>query len=292
MLAIVSSLAKDPVLFGRILARAIRPQMIVLPFLVFVSVLGIYGQIDLGRTGLGYLLLLVVYGAVVLLNDLSDKTIDKVNRRKDIPLANGELTTQEVRAFNIFCTFTSLTLSVLLGWWIICWTLAYLLLGWLYSGPAKLKNNGYVAPAILGVCYGVMPWLLGAIMLGQIPDYILINVMAASFIFVTGIIGFKDFKDVKGDKRAKKLTFLVVYGPKVVRNIAIVAVIVAYAVLLLMNIQDMLMSLFLALMLIISVLILFRTDILKLGRARAMWVGGVRSLFYFSAICALFTSRS
>ena len=186
------------------LARSLRPHMILLSWAVYSCVTIINVGIDFMLIGIGLVLFVALYGIVALQNDLGDIETDKLNNRKDIPYSIGLLTESQLIwtmfALSIVVTLIGLLLSQL----VLLWIGLYILLGYIYSGPLKVKSRGILAALLLGFCYGAVPWLIGASVSGQINEMHLIIAAFASFIFSSGIIVLKDFKDIKGDAATGK----------------------------------------------------------------------------------------
>lgn len=179
----------------------------------------------------GLIWFICVYGVVVIYNDLSDIEVDKLNDRKDIPLVTGEVRQTDLVRLMISLSVVAVIAGSLLGTGAHMLMLMYLCLGWLYSGPANLKSKGVFAPIVLGLCYGVIPWLLGISVagLGATPE--LVWVVVSSFVFTAGFVLLKDFKDLKGDRKTGKNTLLVLYGETTVRRVMLVTTLLAYALL-------------------------------------------------------------
>jgi 4-hydroxybenzoate polyprenyltransferase len=209
-------------------ASLIRPQMSVLPLLVYTSVLAINEELNITNFLVGWLVLLSSYAVVVIYNDIVDIRIDKANNRKDTPLAVGVLSKKEAYYALLTSLIIGLVASTLLSPLTTLWFIAYIALGWLYSGYFTLKDKGYFALTILAICYGAMPWLLG-IFTSNAEFYLdIIVIIFASFMYVFGIISLKDFKDYKGDKKYGKNTVLVAKGPIFTKNLILSITSAAY----------------------------------------------------------------
>jgi len=210
------------------LAQSLRLSSTFLPWILCCSVLLTYSENNAYIYLLSSLLLAVSYGFVTIYNDLSDSEIDIRNQRKDIPFANGEVSRENLRDLLIGLLIIGWLVALFLNVSTLLWLSVYFFLGWLYSGPLDFKGRGLLAVSILGICYGVMPWLLGYSILAQPPTSWAYIIMFASFIFAAGIISLKDFKDVKGDTFYGKRTLLVRYGGRVTHKIIVVSTCVSY----------------------------------------------------------------
>lgn len=204
------------------LAKSLRLPSTSLPWVICCSVLLAYHVGSVWPYVLSSLMLAVSYGFVTVHNDLSDMEIDVKNQRKDVPFANGEVSRKNLRDLLAGLLAVGCAIGIFLGTSTLLWLSAYFFFGWLYSGPLNFKSRGVLASITLGVCYGVMPWLLGYSIMNQAPTPWAYIVMIASFVFTVGVISLKDFKDVEGDTFFGKRTLLVVYGPKVVHRIIVI----------------------------------------------------------------------
>jgi 4-hydroxybenzoate polyprenyltransferase len=271
-----------------IYVQAIRPQMVVLPFGVFAAVVTASVGWQPVELVLGLVFLTCAYGIVTLQNDIADQHIDKLNKRADIPLAAGRMNAHEALRYMMWLLAIAICTAVLLTPHSLLWLAGYNVMGWLYSGPLQLKNNGYLAPAILALCYGVSPWLLAMIVTGGAWPPILLPCIVASFLFVYGIISFKDFKDVKGDRAGGKRTLLVLHGPGVVQRVAQGLVVAAMGVVAAAT-WGTLWPWAACTGAIAGYAVLARKDILVSGEARRRWVGGLR-LFFLTFLVVVFVA--
>jgi 4-hydroxybenzoate polyprenyltransferase len=238
-----------------------------------------------------YLLLAVIaYGIVVIQNDLSDKNIDILNKRKDIPLTNKEITAKSLQIYMFVLIVIGTVLSFMLGPLASLWLASYAFLGWLYSGPINLKSYAYGALFILGISYGMMPWLLP--LSSGIPlNEELISVVLASFVFTAGIISLKDYKDYKGDKKSHKNTLLVNKGAVFTKDFIVWITSSAYLILILYLLWNK-KYLFMAIGLILIVLNWYRlrdNQIITTPAYRGVHGRSLRTIFFLYT-CLLYTS--
>lgn len=194
------------------IAQSLRPQMTVLPFIIFAAVTICHDGVSIGLLLLGWLELVSIYGAVALQNDVSDIATDRLNNRSDIPLASGHLSMQDTNRALQAIRIAALVVALLINQWAVIWSVIYLFFGWLYSGRPSFKNRPYLSLIVLALCYGVMPWLLGFIATRPQPNPFTVMLIASSFLFVLFIMPLKDFKDRMGDAKTGKRTLLVVHG--------------------------------------------------------------------------------
>lgn len=211
------------------IAKTLRPRMVLIPWIIYSSTLFILGQESVYLMFFGLVLYISIYGIVAILNDLSDKIIDQVNNR-DIPIANSQLSLSNINKILYALVILLLISCIFLGWVSSLVAITYIIIGWVYSKGPALKNKSWYGVAVLSVAYGVLPWVLGALLSGQIPNE-LIFIMIASFVFSVGTIPLKDYKDYKGDKQFGKNTVLVTRGNKTVKKSMLICIFTAGAIL-------------------------------------------------------------
>jgi len=210
------------------LAQSLRISSTLLPWLLCSSILVAYNVTNVAAFILCSLLIVTSYGFVTIYNDLSDYKIDTANRRKDIPLADSRVSRKDLRDLLLGLMIIGCITAALLSNLALLWLSMYFLLGWLYSGPANFKGRGALALITLGICYGIMPLLLGYIIANETLSAQGCLLLVASFLFSAGIVSLKDFKDIKGDSLHNKRTLLVQYGPDITHKLIITLTCLAY----------------------------------------------------------------
>ena len=217
------------------LAKSLRSQVVVLAWVIYSVVVtanvGFRPLIIL----LGLVLFIATYGVVAIQNDIFDVQIDKINNRKDIPYANGLVTEK-----NLFQLMLGLSIVIVLVGWainysVLPWIGLYLLLGWMYSGPLNVQGRGIFAALLLGFCYGAVPWIVGASAVNAPITFELVCIICLSFIFKSGVIVIKDFKDKHGDKIGGKKTLLVKHGAEATRKYYVFLTTLAFVVMIFVN---------------------------------------------------------
>ena len=265
---------------ARLFATTIRPQLTILPWLVYAIVVIVDVGFDFSLLILGSLLFIATYGIVTIHNDLSDAQIDRANRRKDIPLVGLMVEEGELRKLFVALLVVSLIVASLMGSGVLLWVAAYTFLGWLYSGPVGLKNKGYLAVIVLGICYGVMPWGLAFLVTGQtlgVPSGMLI---ASSFLFTAGIMPLKDFKDVEGDAKHGKRTILVARGPRFTQRFVMITTAVAYVCIVPLVVEKLWLAGIGFILLGMNTILLMSQHITRHGTVRAKHGNVARAGYY------------
>jgi 4-hydroxybenzoate polyprenyltransferase len=150
-------------------------------------------------------------------NDLADEEIDKINLKgnSERPLANGQIERSKLWRIASVSGGIAILLSLAIGKSAIIMTLIALLLSWIYSfPPIRLSARGVVAPLTLPIGYVAFPLLLVASVNKAEITYTYLLLLFALYFSFTGRILLKDFRDVVGDEKYGKRTFVVRYGQK------------------------------------------------------------------------------
>ena len=209
-----------------------RPRTIILSWVVYSVVVVAHMGWRGGMLLLSLVFFISLYGVVAIMNDLSDIETDRINERRDIPYANGALTERQLRFIMMILAGVTTAVAWIIHSHMVIWAGVYMLLGYMYSsGWWVLKNRGVWATILLGVCYGAVPWLMAASVIGGEFSLLLLLLAMASCIFSMGIVVLKDFKDEKGDMATGKKTLLVRYGVNVSRSYYRAVTSVSYGVL-------------------------------------------------------------
>lgn len=276
-----------------LLAATLRPRVMVVPFMIYSSVIVTTDSLSVMTIVFGWLVLVCAYGVAVIQNDFADQEVDRINERRDIPLAQNLVGEKElVYLFALVIVIGSMA-SLLLGGYVLLWFASLSFLSWLYSGPFLLKNKSYPTLIVLGWCYGVMPWLLGMIVASIALDVPKMSIMSASFLFVAAIISLKDFKDEKGDRLSGKNTLLVTKGHFFVGKFMVILSTFAYMVVVVTVLYSARHSIILAVIGISALLVnlqLLRTRLLSQSYQRAQLGVLIRGLFFGYAIVVFWLS--
>lgn len=158
--------------------------------------------------------LLIVVGNGI--NDISDYDIDRLNLKnaKDRPLVSGDVSSEELFRLVRLAGFASVVLSISFGIWMVVLSAAFVLYSYLYSlRPVRLTDRPILSPVTLALTYSVYPFLVGfaSAKLETVVPWLLIFGIYLGFL---SRLLLKDFRDVKGDKRYGKQTFVLQYGAK------------------------------------------------------------------------------
>lgn len=191
-----------------------RPQIILT--MAFLVVLGslISGGLNL-KTLIAFVIVSVAIIHANSINDYSDRQIDEVNLQgaKDRPFVTGELSDRGFWLLNTVSAIVALLLSLVFGYQAVIFSIAIIIFDYVYSlKPIRLTDRTLVSPLLLAACYTYYPLSLGywSNVHSQYP-WLLSSAIYLAFL---ARMLLKDFRDVEGDERFGKITFLVRYGAK------------------------------------------------------------------------------
>lgn len=177
---------------------------------------------------LASLALLFSYVSATTINDIIDVKIDRINHPhgKGRPLVSKKASKKELYVLNIITSVLAVLMVVPIGWKAVMVMLLSLSISYIYSlDPIKISHRTHLAHIFLSVAYVIVPYSLGVFTISEwyVPiDYFF---MGAFTILFFGRIILKDFRDVKGDLKYGKPTFLIVYGKNITCLISVISVI-------------------------------------------------------------------
>ena len=153
------------------------------------------------------------------INDLADFEIDKINLKKELdrPLVNNQTNAGSLVIIAIASAILGSLMLLIISWQSSVLFLLLILLNYIYSmPPIRVSYRGLLAPALLPIGYVVLPFILGTIVVaGSYSASVVLVLLGLYMLFFSRVL-LKDFRDVKGDKKFGKLTFLLRHSVKVV----------------------------------------------------------------------------
>lgn len=200
----------------RLVLSLSRPPVLIL--------LGLFAATGLAQAGAGNdavllaRVLVVVTGyllASVVVNDLADEAIDRVNLPGDAsrPLVTGRGGRRELPVIGWVAAVVSLVAAATLSAAIVVVVAAGFALSLAYSlRPIRLSDRGAVASLALPAGYVAVPFLTGLLAAGATPRARDLALLGGLYLGFIGRIVLKDFRDVRGDALFGKRTFLVRHG--------------------------------------------------------------------------------
>ncbi len=147
-------------------------------------------------------------------NDWYDRHVDAINE-PDRPIPSGRIPGQWGLYLAIIWSTLSLLLGLALGIWAFAATLVAVFFAWAYSAPPlRLKLNGWWGNAAVGISYEGISWFTGAaVMLGALPNGLILFLALAYSVGAHGIMTLNDFKSIEGDKQMGVRSLPVQLGP-------------------------------------------------------------------------------
>ncbi len=151
------------------------------------------------------------------LNDLMDYDIDLINLKNDNnrPLVKGIITKKQITNIAILSGFATIISASFLGRYTFILVIALLILNWAYSlKPIQISRKGGFAPTLLPLGYVFLPLLSGYFVItNEFNVRVFLFALALYLMFCSRIL-LKDFRDVVGDAKHGKITFLLKHGIK------------------------------------------------------------------------------
>ena len=150
-------------------------------------------------------------------NDLADEEIDQINLKgyHERPLANKQTTRSKLWNLGAASALATILFALPLGATATYAAFGGLILSYIYSmPPLQISHHGFVATTLLPLGYIALPCVLVLQANNAILDDSKIILFAALYISFMGRIILKDFRDVIGDRKFGKRTFIVRHGAK------------------------------------------------------------------------------
>jgi chlorophyll synthase len=144
----------------------------------------------------------LVCGTSQAVNDWYDRHVDAINEPHRV-IPSGRMPGDWAFRLAIVTSVIALAFATLLGSWVVGATALGLVLAWAYSAPpARLKTNGWIGNAAVGLCYEGLPWFTAAAAVsGGFPGWPVVVMAFAYSVGAHGIMTLNDFKSVSGDLR-------------------------------------------------------------------------------------------
>ena len=163
------------------------------------------------------LMISALYVCATCFNDVADEEIDKVNLPNDLsrPLVTTAVTAKQLQILGLVALFVALIAAALTGPIFVLFMIMGAGLNIFYSvPPIRMSYRGIFASLWLSSSYVTIPFWTGALIgSAAIPGRIWLLFLGTYSCFVSRIL-LKDFRDYEGDKKFRKLNFLVRHGPE------------------------------------------------------------------------------
>ncbi len=189
-----------------------------LKILVTCYALVFLGSVANGHTTLKTVLAIFVIAAWYIhaasSNDYADRYIDEINLKnaKDRPLVTKDISYKQLWAIHFASGIAALLLATFYGAIAVIAMSGMLIMDYLYSfKPARISDRGIISQFVLAIGYVFYPFSLGYWSTSTNSGYAWLLALGVYLGFI-GRLLLKDFRDVKGDKKHGKMTFLLRHG--------------------------------------------------------------------------------
>lgn len=170
----------------------------------------------------------LVCAASQAVNDWFDRDVDALNE-PNRPIPSGRIPGNWGLRIAILWTLLSLSVGSLFGVRGFLAAVAANLLSWAYSAPPlRLKKNGWLGNAAVGLSYEGLAWVTAAALL-MAPEWPSLRIIALALLYSAGthgIMTLNDFKSMEGDKQSGVNSLPVLLGPARAGQVACVMMLV------------------------------------------------------------------
>lgn len=152
---------------------------------------------------------------VTTINDIADEEIDKINLSSDLsrPLVTSHTKRSDLLILSFLALFIAFIGAFIIRPTLILFVAITPILSYIYSmPPMRISYRGILASLLLPLIYVAIPYGMGIYLHPKAVTSENIILLLGLYVSFIGRIILKDFRDVKGDKKFGKLTFLVRYG--------------------------------------------------------------------------------
>jgi 4-hydroxybenzoate polyprenyltransferase len=167
--------------------------------------------------------------SVYLFNGIADRVEDVANGSSR-PIARGDLPVSFALTVTVLAASLGLAAAWVQGAWPTAAMVAFLVVGYTYSGPPFPLKLTFYTTFVGGTALGFLTYLGGALASGRRPGAgLLVFALAMSF-WMGGVGGIaKDLSDVAGDRLAGRRSWPVVFGERQARRLLAAAACVVAA---------------------------------------------------------------
>ena len=158
-------------------------------------------------------------------NDWFDRHVDAINEPHR-PIPSGRIPGHWGLIIAIVWSALAIAVGAVFGTAGFIATCIAVAFSWAYSAPPlRLKSDGWLGNAAVGVTYEGLAWITGAIvMLGTWPDARIMVLAALYSVGAHGIMTLNDFKAIEGDRQLGVMSLPVQLGPERAAKLASVVI--------------------------------------------------------------------
>lgn len=220
----------------KVALKFIRPRILVTCYAIAFLGAAVSGSIT-SKTITIIVILILWYIHAASVNDHSDRYIDAINLRNptDRPLITQDASHSKLWLVHYVAGLLAVFLSAFYGLGAVVFTIGMLALDYAYSiKPIRISDRGILSQFLLAFAYVYYPFTLGFWSSNSGGAYPWLISFGIYLAFVARLL-LKDFRDVKGDKKHGKMTFVLRHGVEATCKISalfwlVSLAIVAYAV--------------------------------------------------------------
>ena len=179
---------------------------------------------------LGLLVILLLHSSFTVQNDVYDYEIDLANKRKSA-LTKKRVTKAALQRFVWYSVLAALAASAYnqQKLYFLGFILLFVFLAWCYNCPPLFLSRRPVwSILLLALYYASTPFLFGFTLGGNGSGLAVILFCVALSVQRFSVSILKDYKDVAGDKKHGKQTFLLAYGHRAVALLSILGCALGY----------------------------------------------------------------
>lgn len=228
----------------------------------------------------------LVCGASQIVNDWYDREVDAINE-PNRPIPSGRVPGKIGFYFAVVWSALGLVWGATFGPWVLIATFFGLLLAWAYSAPPfRLKGNGWIGNAAVGISYEGLAWVTGAALMleGQIPPSPVMLVALLYSLGAHGIMTLNDFKSIDGDLQMGVRSLPAQLGAGKAAKLACVVMLVPQLIVLGLLIQWHNNWQSAAVILLIGIQLLAMRHMLAAPKERAPWYNGTGVTAYVTGM--------
>lgn len=177
-----------------------------------IPLAGRWGTIALGIAITGPLVCATSQAA----NDWYDREVDAINEPQR-PIPSGRIPGTWGLRIAITWTMLSLLVAIPLGMRGLIAVSIALAFAWAYSAPPlRLKQNGWIGNAAVGITYEGLAWVTGALVVldGAMPSMRIVLIAALYSLGAHGILTLNDYKAIEGDRQMGIRSLPATLGPQ------------------------------------------------------------------------------
>lgn len=193
--------------------RFIRPRILVTCYAIAFLGAAVSGSITFKTISI-IVILILWYIHAASANDYSDRYIDAINLKNptDRPLITQDASYSKLWLVHYVAGLLAVFLSAFYGFGAIVFTIGMLVLDYAYSiKPIRISDRGILSQFLLAFAYVYYPFTLGFWSSNSGNAYPWLLSLGIYLAFVARLL-LKDFRDVKGDKKHGKMTFVLRHG--------------------------------------------------------------------------------